>query len=188
MRVLHKLKEIYKKKRFEKFAEIDSSLKVYFCSGCFAERKGLIKIGKNCDIAGTLYSMQEGKISVGNYTEIRENSFIGSVNNIQIGDCVIISNNVKIYDNNHHPTNPKIREKMCREGFFGDAWRWNYAENAPVIINDNVWIGERSTILKGVTIGRGAIVACNSVVTKDVPEYSIVAGNPAKVVKYLDKQ
>ena len=186
MIILRKLKAIYKKNRFKKLAEIDPSLKVYFCSGCFADEKGLIKIGKNCDIAGTLYSMKEGRISIGDYTEIREHSFVGSVNNIKIGNCVIISNNVKIYDNNNHPTDPKIREKMCKDGFFGPAWRWEHSANSPVIIEDNVWIGERSTILKGVTIGEGAIVACNSVVTKNVPKYAMVAGNPAKVVKYLD--
>ena len=54
------------------------------------------------------------------------------------------------------------------------------------MIEDNVWIGERSTILKGVHIGKGSIVASNSVVVKDVPPYSIVAGNPAKIVKMLE--
>ena len=55
-----------------------------------------------------------------------------------------------------------------------------------MVIEDNVWIGQYSTVLKGVTIGRGSIVATKAVVTKDVPPYSIVAGNPAKVVKYIE--
>ena len=55
----------------------------------------------------------------------------------------------------------------------------------PVVIEDNVWIGEYATVLKGVTVGRGSIVASHSVVTKDVEPYSIVAGNPAKKVKEL---
>lgn len=53
----------------------------------------------------------------------------------------------------------------------------------PVIIEDNVWIGDKATILANVTIGKGAVVAANSVVTKDVPAYSVVAGIPAKVIK-----
>ena len=57
---------------------------------------------------------------------------------------------------------------------------------APIVIEDNVWIGEYSAVLKGVTIGEGAIVASHSGVTKDVPSYSIVAGNPAQVVKKLE--
>ena len=53
----------------------------------------------------------------------------------------------------------------------------------PVIIGKDVWIGDKATILPGVTIGEGAVIAANSVVTKDVPAYSVVAGNPAKVIK-----
>ena len=53
------------------------------------------------------------------------------------------------------------------------------------MIKDNVWIGQHSTILKGVTIGEGAVVGCCSVVTKDVEPYTVVAGNPAKQVKRL---
>ena len=71
------------------------------------------------------------------------------------------------------------------EGFDGDAWKWKYADSAPIVIEDNVWIGEYSAILKGVTIGTGSIVASHAVVTKDVPPYTIVAGNPARVVKEI---
>ncbi|MST85779.1 hypothetical protein FYJ73_14080 [Prevotellaceae bacterium LKV-178-WT-2A] len=53
----------------------------------------------------------------------------------------------------------------------------------PVVIEDNVWIGDKASIHSGVTIGKGTIVACNAVVTKDVPPYSVVAGVPAKVIK-----
>ena len=79
-----------------------------------------------------------------------------------------------------------------RGGFYGDAWRPTKSDNKPVFIEDNVWIGEFASVLKGVHIGLGSIVASNSVVVKDVPPYSIVAGNPAKVVKriegYLDEK
>lgn len=55
----------------------------------------------------------------------------------------------------------------------------------PVIIGKNVWIGDKATILPGVTIGDGSIIGANSVVTKDVPAYSVVAGNPAKIIKTI---
>lgn len=75
---------------------------------------------------------------------------------------------------------------MSHDDFYGPLWTWKYADHKPVVIGDNVWIGEYAAILKGVTIGRGSIVASHSVVTKNVPEYVIVAGNPARVVKKLD--
>ena len=53
----------------------------------------------------------------------------------------------------------------------------------PVVIGNNVWIGDKATILPGVTIGDGAVVAANAVVTKDVPSYSVVGGNPARIIK-----
>lgn len=57
----------------------------------------------------------------------------------------------------------------------------------PVIIGSNVWFGDKATILPNVTIGDGAVIAANSVVTKDVPAYSVVAGNPAKIIKQVNK-
>lgn len=71
-------------------------------------------------------------------------------------------------------------------GFEGDSWRWIHSDAKPIVIGDNVWIGEYASVLKGVTIGTGAIVASHAVVTKDVPPYTIVAGNPARVVKELE--
>ena len=147
--------------------------------------KSNILIGEDCDIICTLISAKEGKIIIGNNTTIRYQSVVGATGYIKIGNHCIISNNVHIYDNNNHPTDPEIRYKMCEAGFYGDEWDWKYSDQKNVIIEDNVWIGERSTILKGVHIGKGSIIACDSVVTKDVPEYSVAAGNPAQTVKRL---
>ena len=58
----------------------------------------------------------------------------------------------------------------------------------PVIIGDNVWVGEKATIVANIKIGQGCVIAANSVVTKDVPPYCVVAGCPAKIVKYLDEK
>lgn len=149
--------------------------------------KNKIVIGHHCDICGQLIVDGEGRISIGEYSTIRFQTIVGSTNSIKIGDHVIISNNVIIRDNNSHPTDPQSRFDMCEAGFYGDMWEWKYSEHAPIVIGSNVWIGERAMILKGVTIGKGAIVAANSVVTKNVPEYAIVAGNPARIVKYLKK-
>ena len=185
MIVKNKLKKIIKYRRFKRAAEIGDNLSVGPNSNCVAEKKGLIKIGNNCEILGALVSMADGKIEIGDYSEVRDGSLIGSVENVKIGNYVIISNNVRVYDNNNHPIDPEIRKQMCINGFYGDAWKWTHSEHKAVVIEDNVWIGEKVTILKGVTIGKGSIVGCNSVVTKDVPAYSIAAGNPAKIVKKI---
>lgn len=171
--------------KFRKYAQFGEGLDLNARSDCGADRQGLIQIGRNCRIYGRLLTQDEGTISIGDNTCIYERSFVGSVESIRIGSCVIISNHVHIFDNNNHPTSPKIREQMCVNGFDGDPWRWSHAESKPIVIEDNVWIGEYAAVLKGVRIGRGSVVASHAVVTKDVPPYSIVAGNPAKVVKTL---
>lgn len=157
------------------------------CSNLSGKRDR-IRIGDHSVIKGNMCVSKNGKITIGDHFYMGPNSWIGSEAEIQIGRCVIISNDVRIYDNNNHPTSPKAREHMSLHGFANDNWEWHHSASSPVIINDNVWIGQYSTILKGVTIGKGSIVATRAVVTKDVPPYAIVAGNPAKVVKWLETE
>lgn len=147
--------------------------------------KSRIKIGNNCEIGAKIHIEGNGSISIGDYTTIRGNTAVSSVNQIRIGNYVGISNNCTLRDHNSHPTSPSKRREMFNSGFYGPLWSNIHAESAPITIHDNVWIGEKSIILKGVTIGEGSIVATGAVVTKDVPPYSIVAGNPAKIVKSL---
>lgn len=100
---------------------------------------------------------------------------ITSANKITIGDGVLTGKWVTITDNSHGDTSfntlqirPALRMIVSK---------------GPVVIGDNVWIGDKVTVLPGVTIGDGAVIAANAVVTKDVPAYSVVAGNPAKIIK-----
>lgn len=145
-----------------------------------------IRIGDHCCIQGKLVVQGSGRIQIGNNCYLSGNVVLGAGERITLGDCVIIARDTHIYDNNNHPVEPERREQMCRSGdYFGPLWSWSQAVHAPVRIDDNVWIGERCSILKGVHIGEGAVVGCCSVVTKDVPPYTLVAGNPAKVVKDL---
>lgn len=65
---------------------------------------------------------------------------------------------------------------------------WTKVDSQPIVVKNKAWIGFNSIILKGITIGEGAIVAAGSVVTKDVPAYSIVAGNPARVVRLINNE
>ena len=143
-------------------------------------------IGDNSEIACTLACQGNGKIRIGKNAWIGAKTVIGSVEEIVIGDYAIISTEVHIYDNNNHPISPKQRQQMSESGFHSDLWKWHHSASKKVQIGDRVWIGERSTILKGVTIGNDAIVAAGSVVTHDVPSSTIVAGNPARVVKHIE--
>lgn len=145
-----------------------------------------VHIGDNSEIACTLVCQDSGKITIGRNAWIGAKTVIGSVEEIIIGDYAIISTDVHIYDNNNHPTSPELRQKMSESGFHSDLWKWHHSASKKVQIGNRVWIGERSTILKGVTIGNDAIVAAGSVVTHDVPPSTIVAGNPARVVKQIE--
>lgn len=157
-----------------------------FCSNASTEEGAGIFIGHHCDILGRISTgTPNAKVTIGDYTTIRYDSVVGAVEKIEIGNHVIISNHVTIYDNNNHPTDPEQRIKMTESGFYSELWNWKYSEHKPVKICDNVWIGQYATVLKGVTIGEGSVVGCNSVVTKDVPPYTVVAGNPARVVRTL---
>lgn len=181
----HLLKRLRRLRGFRKYAGIGQNFVYSAKSACKAERPGLIEIGDHCMIIGKLESQAEGKITIGAHTAIHEHSVIGSVDRITIGSCVMISNHVHIYDNNNHPTDPALRREICLHGHRGDLSGWKHAAHAPVTIGDNVWIGEYASIGKGVTVGEGAIIAAHAVVTKDVPPYTVAAGNPARIVKEL---
>ncbi len=94
---------------------------------------------------------------------------------ITIGDRVWVGANTIIMDTDFHPIDPEERQQNPKEG-----------KTAPIVIENDVFIGANVLILKGVKIGAGATVGAGSVVTKDVPAKTIVAGNPAKVIKVLD--
>jgi acetyltransferase-like isoleucine patch superfamily enzyme len=96
---------------------------------------------------------------------------------IEIGDRVIVGANATITDFDFHPLDPVERQRDPQAG-----------QHAPVIIEDDIFIGMHSLILKGVTIGCGSVVGAGSVVTKDVPPHTVVAGNPAQVVKVLKRK
>lgn len=93
---------------------------------------------------------------------------------IEIGNCVAVGANVTIADTDFHPLDPDERQRNFLAG-----------QHAPVIIEDDVFIGMHSLILKGVRIGQGSVVGAGSVVTCDVPPSVIVAGNPARIIRNL---
>lgn len=126
-----------------------------------------------------------GKIQIGNYCYIGEGSRLWSEGCITIDDRVLIAHNVDIHDSNDHPVDCKERHQhYCDILGVGFLDKYNLCSQ-PVTIEDDVWIGFGAAIMKGVTIGKGAIIAAHTVVTKDVLPYTVVAGNPAQIIKTL---
>ncbi len=153
----------------------------------------IINVGANTVLQGVLLVFGHGgNIEIGQWCYLGLDSRIFSAVKVKIGDRVLISHGVNIQDTNCHPLEADVRHehfvKIVMEGYPRDAGSRTVADivSAPILIEDDVWIGCNSIILKGVTIGARSIVAAGSVVTKDVPAGSIVAGNPARVVKQLE--
>lgn len=142
-----------------------------------------IIIEDNVWIFGTIVSSNHGKVIMKKNSKIYQGSLIGSSNSVTVGENTVIALNVTIMDNNNHPINPFDRQIMVNTPLGSDKKQWKYSVSSPIVIGDNVWVCSNSRINKGVKIGNNSIVAANAVVTKDVPENSIVAGNPARVVK-----
>lgn len=126
----------------------------------------------NCiiDCTGVLRDLGLG-LKVGDNVGMSENCFIQVRGEVIIGNNVIFGPGVSVFSENHNFDN--LDESIVSQGEIRKG----------VKINDNVWLGTKATILDGVTIGSGSIVAANSVVTKDVPSNCIVGGIPAKLIK-----
>ena len=117
-------------------------------------------------------------IEIGKNCHIGEFCHITAINSIKIGNNVLTGRYVYISDNSHgniilsEENIPPVERELFSKG--------------PIVIGDNVWIGERCCVLAGVTIGKGAIIGANAVVTHDVPPNCIAAGVPAKVIKPIE--
>ncbi len=151
-------------------------------------RRGYFQIGKNFKLnSGFNYNVigrqqksifwVEGKLIIGANVGMSSIAIICNYN-ILIGDNVTIGGNTVIYDSDFHSIRPKIRMDKRSDK--------KHAVKLKVIIEDNVFIGAHSTILKGVTIGKNSVIGACSVVTKNIPPNEIWAGNPAKFIKFLD--
>lgn len=146
-----------------------------------------IRIGNNTFISGMLLVFPYGgKITIGDNCYLGEMSKIWSAEQITIGNDVLISHNVNIIDTNSHEINADERATNSRISLtHGLNREKGFVESKPIVIGDKAWINFNAIILKGVTIGEGAIIGAGAVVTKDVEPYTLVAGNPAKKIKDL---
>lgn len=140
----------------------------------------LLTTGRYCRLEAFGESNNE-KIIFGDYVQIGDFVHISAIDKIEIGHNTLIASKVLIIDHDHgvydetsnssDPLSSPLDRKLASE---------------PILVKNNVWIGESVTICKGVTIGKGSIIGANSLVLSDIPEYCIAVGSPAKVIKIYD--
>ena len=153
---------------------------VLFAPYCKIEGGKNISIGDQTAFEEScrLSTWDKGSLTIGCGCHFGNRNFITAAFKITIGDNLLTGDNVLISDNSHGDTSmqdmsiPPIERTLKSKG--------------EVNIGNNVWIGANACILSGVTIGDGAIIGANSVVTHDVPAYSVAVGVPAKVIKSLN--
>ena len=120
-------------------------------------------------------------LSIGRNVHINDSVHIGAIEKVVIGDNVLIASRVFISDHNHG--NYQISDHLSNPGIPPIK---RPLSSKPVFIGNNVWLGEQVCVLSGVSIGDGAIIGANSVVTHDIPSNTIAAGNPACVIRIFD--
>lgn len=168
--------------------------------GCSVECRsgvtdGRVSIGKDSVLSCRIvFERNIGTVSVGHDTYVGGSQII-CAKKIEIGSNVLVSWGCTIVDHDSHSLNWRDRAddvRKWREGLLSgglekasELKNWDAVEMAPIRIADKAWLGMNVTVLKGVTIGEGAVVAAGSIVTKDVPPWTLVAGNPARVIKEL---
>lgn len=128
------------------------------------------RIGEGSRVMTPLTAVRPNKVTIGKGCVVMNGCLMMSAGGITIDDGAMIAANVQLVSNNHDPYQRQVI--TCK----------------PVHICQGAWVGAGSTILPGVTVGKYAIVGAASVVTRDIPDYAVAVGNPAKVIKYLNPE
>lgn len=145
-----------------------------------------IKVGGRTLVAGELLVFSHGgEISIGEWCYIGEGARVWSSGSIAIGDRVLVSHNVNIFDSLTHPLHAGQRHAQFKAIMQTGHPRSIDLGERPVTVGNDVWIGANSSVLRGVTLGEGAIIGAGAVVTHDAPPFTLVAGNPARVIREL---
>lgn len=172
----------WRKNRLNKRNYIDQSAKVVSTANILSsELHGRVTV----DHASTLYGCTlSGNVTIGKRTSLwgPNISVLALVHPIRIGNFCSIARDVTIQEYFHDHS--RLTTYFIGRNFFGEPIENEVISKGPIVIGSDVWIGTGVQIMSGVSIGHGAVIGANAVVTKDVPPYAIVGGNPAQIIKY----
>lgn len=162
------------------------------------ENRPYVVVGEYSHIGGTyVFERGIGSVTIGNKSSIGNGcKFIcAQEGGIHVGNNVMLSWDCTLMDSNAHSLDPDIRANDAYDWKAGvDAGRmgaykdWSQVVSGPIHVEDNVWVGFESAILKGVRIGKGAVIGARSMVTRDVAPFCVFAGSPARFVSYVPKE
>jgi maltose O-acetyltransferase len=148
----------------------------YFSKGTLRIDQGSVHL-KGLNVLERDFDIEvNGDLFIGARNYFGKNLKVVCLAKIEIGDDCIIGDSVHFYDHDHNYRD--LKQLIRQQGY----------TTKPIKVGNNVWIGAKATILKGVTINDGTVIGAGSIVTKDVPANAIVAGNPARIVKYRDNE
>jgi acetyltransferase-like isoleucine patch superfamily enzyme len=148
--------------------------------------KDAVRIGTNCAIRGVIRCARGARVTIGDTVYVGDGVIMDALSSIEIGDATLIAHGAQIFDNNSHPVDAAEREAHFRSIIGLQADRGVKIGSAPVKVGRRCWLGFNAAVMKGVTLGDDAIVAAAAMIVRDVEAKTIVAGNPAQVIKQLD--
>lgn len=164
--------------------DIDPSAKVTFRS-IRMKSTNRLAVGKGSILqASVSFEKDNAELLVGSNTFVGASHLVCAVR-IEIGDDVQVSWGCTIIDSDLHAISWSKRRNDAHEWWYNGRKDWSHVLSKPVKLGNKCWLGTHVIVVKGVEIGEGAVVAAGSVVTKDVPPWTIVGGNPAKVVRTI---
>lgn len=138
-------------------------------------REGRLEIGPHAYFEpGVWLTSDTGRIGIGGGSLLNLNVMLAAVERVEIGEHCMLANGCVLTDGDHRFDDPSTPV----------PWQ-GFTSKGPVVLGDNVWLGAHVVVTSGVTIGRRAVIGANSVVTSDIPEFSVAAGAPARVLKTI---
>jgi acetyltransferase-like isoleucine patch superfamily enzyme len=151
----------------------------------FLGGRGRLIVGENSVVRGSIIlELDTSEVRIGNNSLVNLGTIVDCVESITIEDDVMIAYLCILADSDGHSTRLSQRLQDLQLGR-ANRYEFTHAKRAPIRVCRGAWIGAHAIILKGVRVGCGSVVAAGAVVTKDVPDWTIVAGNPARVVKHI---